>query len=188
MTPKQEGLLTAYAHWLETEAISGGGLGREEAKQVWSRHVADSLTFAVGWRLAPPPTTLLDIGSGVGLPGIPLAITHPDTAVTLLDRSGRRVGLARRAIRILGLENVETVQAEVAQHRAAYPAVTMRAVLPPAGALAVVSTFLAPGGVGVIAASRRQAPQLESEAVSVIEIPTSVLDSPAWLLRMTAPA
>jgi 16S rRNA (guanine527-N7)-methyltransferase len=187
LSPEQEAVLAVFAGWLETEAIRAGGLGQAETDRIWPRHVADSLTFAVGWRHAPPPGALLDVGAGVGLPGIPLAITHPNTAVTLLDRSERRIGLARRAIRLLGLENVDTRQVEAGQHQTTYAAVTMRAVIPLPAALSVVGGFLSPGGVGVLAASRRRAPTVEAEAATVIEIPRWVLDSPAWLLRMTSP-
>ena len=186
LTSEQEGQLAAYAAWLTSEAIESGGLGRGEATRLWPRHIADSLVFAVGWRQAPPPATLLDVGSGVGLPGIPLAIGHPQTQVTLLDRSGRRVGLARRAIRVLGLDNVAVLQEDASRHRGTYSAVTMRAALGLPDALRVVDALLSPGGVGVIAASRRQAPRLETPTVTVIEVPGGVLDSPAWLLRMTA--
>lgn len=183
----QEAGLAVLADWLESEAIEAGGLGGAEADRIWPRHVADSLTFAAGWRNATPPRSLLDVGSGVGLPGIPLALTHPNTAVMLLDRSERRIGLAKRAIRILGLDNVHTLHGEADQHQSTYAAVTMRAVNPLPAALDVVGGFLSPGGVGVLAASRRRAPIAEGERVTVIEIPSSVLDSPAWLLRMTAP-
>ena len=186
LTSDQEEQLVAYAEWLASEAIESGGLGSREATRLWPRHIADSLVFAVGWRQAPPPATLLDVGSGVGLPGIPIAIGHPQTQVTLLDRSGRRVGLARRAIRVLGLENVVVLQEDAARHRGTYSAVTMRAALPMPDALEVVNGLLAPGGVGVIAASRTQAPLFETPTVTVIEVPGGVLDSPVWLLRMTA--
>jgi 16S rRNA (guanine527-N7)-methyltransferase len=183
----QEALLVRYAEWLSAEAVAAGGLGPEEGGRIWSRHIADSLTFAAGWRGCGHRETLLDLGSGAGLPGIPLAITHPETAVTLLDRSERRVALTRRAIRIIGLDNAKTRIGDVERHAGTYAAVTMRAVIPLPVALDVVRRCLAPGGVGVIGASRTGPPPVPSPLVTTLEIPAWVLDSPAWLLRMTCP-
>ena len=184
--PSQERLLTVLADWLIGEAIPSGGLGPGEADRIWPRHIADSLTFAVGWRDGPPPSTLVDIGCGVGLPGIPLAITHPGVAVTLLDRSERRLTLARRAIRVLGLGNLTTVGADATHPPGRFAAATMRAVFPAPDAVSVVTAFLEPEGTGVIGASRRVRPTHLAGA-TIVEVPAGVLDSPAWLLRMTAP-
>ena len=96
--------LQLYADWLITEAVPAGGLGPREGERLWQRHIGDSLTFAAGWSDVPPE--ILDVGTGVGLPGIPLAVLFPDTMVTLLDRGGRRVRLVHRAVRILDLPNV----------------------------------------------------------------------------------
>ena len=68
------------------------------------------MTFGVGWDA--PPDEVLDVGTGVGLPGIPLAILFPETMVTLLDRGGRRVRLLHRAVRVLGLPNVVIAQGD----------------------------------------------------------------------------
>lgn len=187
LNPHREALLARYADWLGSEAIAAGGLGPDEGVRIWSRHIADSLTFAAGWRGCGRRETLLDLGSGAGLPGIPLAITHPETAVTLLDRSERRVALTQRALRIVGLDNVETRIGDVERHARTYAAVTMRAVIPLPGALDVVRRFLARGGVGVIGASRTGPPPVASPSVTTLEVPAWVLDSPAWLLRMTCP-
>ena len=187
MSTDQEAVLVAFADWLSTEAIGAGGLGPAEAERIWPRHIADSLTFAVGWRDRPAPNTLLDIGSGVGLPGIPLAITHPGTAVTLLDRSARRIDLANRAIRILGLSNARTRLGNGEDEDLTYAAVTMRAVMPVSRALATVEHCLEPGGVGVLGASRTREPRADHDSTTTLPIPEGVLDSPAWLLRMTRP-
>ena len=183
----QEALLVRYADWLGSEAMAAGALGPDEGVRIWSRHIADSLTFAAGWRGCGGQETILDLGSGAGLPGIPLAITHPETAVTLLDRSERRVALTQRAIRIIGLDNAETGIGDVERHEGTYAAVTMRAVIPLPGGLDVVRRYLAPGGIGVIGASRTGPPPVASPSVTTLEIPAWVLDSPAWLLRMTCP-
>jgi len=173
--------LEAYARWLATEGAAAGAIGPAEVERLWERHLADSLSFAAGF--PEPPRSLWDLGSGAGLPGIPLALTFPDTQVTLLDRSGRRSSLLRRAVRVLNLPNVAVQQGDLEDVREA-EAVTMRAVLPPDRAAPVVQGRLSPGGVGVIGLARRREPDprwldLGGEVVEV-----SVLDPPGWLLIM----
>ncbi|MCJ7726924.1 MAG: class I SAM-dependent methyltransferase, partial [Acidimicrobiia bacterium] len=107
LTSAQETQLEVYAGWLRDEAIPAGGLGPREGERVWARHIADSLSFAAAWRNRTPPREILDVGSGVGLPGIPLAILWPDALITTLDRGGRRIRLLTRATRIVGLVNVD---------------------------------------------------------------------------------
>jgi 16S rRNA (guanine527-N7)-methyltransferase len=77
------------------------------------RHLLDSLA-ALPWIERGP---VLDIGTGAGLPGIPLAIARPELAFTLLDSVGKKVRFVRQAAIELGLENVEVVQARVAAYR-----------------------------------------------------------------------
>lgn len=57
--------------------------------------------------------SLLDVGSGAGLPGIPLAISFPRLATTLLDRSGRRCGFMRNAVAILGRRDIDILQGDL---------------------------------------------------------------------------
>src|SRR5680860_1148391 len=88
--------------WLATEAVEAGGLGPNEVDQITQRHIGDSAAFAC--QVPKAPDSLIDLGSGVGLPGAVLAILWPRTSVTLLDRSGRRADLARRMTRVVGLD------------------------------------------------------------------------------------
>ena len=186
LTVEQLDSLSAYGEWLIAEAIPAGGLGPAEAERIVDRHLADSLVFAQ-WDLAPQ--TLLDLGSGVGLPGIPLAIAHPRVSVTLLDRSQRRTDLAKRAVRILGLD-VAVVCEPWEAHRARYDVVTVRAALGAEPAVDASLQLLGRGGVAVIGLSRGSRPPTLSEppggvVVELLETPDGVLDSPAWHLRMT---
>lgn len=181
----QVGLLETFSRWLVEEAIPAGGLGPEEAGRILDRHVADSLVLAGAWR-GTRPGTLIDVGSGVGLPGTPLAIAMPATRVTLLDRSGRRCALARRAIRILGIRNVEVHESDVAVESRCFDVAAFRASLPPGEALRVGQRLIASGGTVVVAASRTQRPAKDlPNGADVVVVPSGVLDSPAWLLRMS---
>lgn len=176
--------LAAFGAWLRTEALAGGGIGPDEADHVWERHIADSLAFIVAFE-GRTAGTMLDVGSGVGLPGIPVAIALPDMQVTLLDRSGRRTDLAQRAVRVLGLSNVSVACADVADVRERFDVVTMRAVVPPLEAVSLVQLLLEPGGIGVVAASRVRRPTAAwPPGADVVEVPADVLDSPVWLLTI----
>lgn len=81
------------------------------------RHLLDSLSVAPYVN----QTRILDIGSGAGLPGIPLAILNPGQQWHLLDSSGKRVGFMREAVRQLELDNVVVVQARVEDYHAESP-------------------------------------------------------------------
>jgi len=187
----QAQVLFHYVDWLRIEAIPAGGLGPREPGRLWARHIADSLTFAIG--AAEGTKTGLDVGSGVGLPGIPLAVLLPHVTFTLLDRSGRRCDLLGRAIRILGLGNVEVMHGAVVDVTNPHDLITLRASLTLPEALRAVPRVVTPGGSAVFGLSHRSAerPEAVEEAVAagwdLIEIPREVLDSPARVLRMTAP-
>ncbi len=182
--------LREFADWLASEGLEAGGIGPQEADRLWDRHIADAAAFSVWW--SRPPEICLDLGSGVGLPGIVLAILWPDTRMLLVDRSGRRVRLMRRAVRILGLENVEIQQADEADLSSEYEAMVMRAVFPPNEAVAVFDRLLAPGGLGVLGLSRSAAPNTQEMAfmggnpgVAVRLGSVKVLDPPAWMLMIS---
>ena len=98
-------------------------------------------------RVLPPATSLLDLGSGAGFPGLPVAVARPSCAVTLLDARERRHHFQRAAIRTLGLENVTPLlgRAERLEPRA-HEVVVAQALAQPAGALELMQRWGAPGG------------------------------------------
>jgi 16S rRNA G527 N7-methylase RsmG len=172
--------LDVYRQWLEDEAIPAGALGPAEVDRLHDRHIADSLLFSVGFPTTP--SRVLDYGSGAGLPGLPLAVMWPATDFLLLDRSGRRVNLVRRAVRILSLENVQVEQGDIERYRPQEAAVVSRATLPPQRAAAVLPSLLAPDGTAVLGgswSSRPSAPGFETR-----EVASKILDRTIWLLIM----
>jgi 16S rRNA (guanine527-N7)-methyltransferase len=175
----QQEQMSRFRGWLADEGIRSGGLGPGEASRLERRHLADSILFASQLGAVEE---VWDLGSGVGLPGIPLAIAMPGTGFVLVDRSGRRVDLTKRAIRILGLENCQVVASQIEDLSGPLPALVSRASLPPPQLAEVASRVLAPGGVAVVGGSWREAPRYPGW--TTIEIPPDVLDQPVWLLIM----
>ncbi len=182
--------LTEYADWLVTEGQVAGGIGPHEADRIWERHIYDSAVFARFW--AEPPSTCVDLGSGVGLPGMVLAILWPDTAIQLVDRAGRRVQLMRRAIRILGITNVEAVESDIDAVAGGQEAIVMRAALPPPEAQKACFRLLDSGGKAVLGLSRSAEPNTqllqgfdnEPGLKTSIEA-VKVLDQAVWMLIMS---
>jgi 16S rRNA (guanine527-N7)-methyltransferase len=93
-----------YVDLLLTEGVVRGLIGPREADRVWERHLANSASLAP---LIPHDAVVTDIGSGAGLPGIPLALIRPDLQVVLLEPMQRRVDFLSECVDQLGLTNAE---------------------------------------------------------------------------------
>src|SRR3954466_9810814 len=119
----------AFADLLTTEATVRGLIGPREVPRLWERHL---LNCAVVSDLMPEGSSVCDIGSGAGLPGIVLAIRRPDLSVTLLEPLLRRALFLGEAVEALGLETVEVVRAraEELHGQRTFSVVTSRAVAP----------------------------------------------------------
>ncbi len=95
---------------------------RDPAQMV-TRHLLDSLAIAPLVR----GNSLIDLGTGPGLPGIPLAILAPERSVTLVDSNGKKTRFLREAVRVLGLANAGVEQARVEEVQGQYDCITARA-------------------------------------------------------------
>ena len=95
-----------------------------EPEAMVTRHLLDSLVLHP--HIHGP---LLDVGSGAGLPGIPLALANPALAVTVLDSNGKKARFLRHAVRTLKLDNVAVVESRVEDYQPSQPfaAITSRA-------------------------------------------------------------
>lgn len=193
INPGRFAVLEQFATWLIGEAIPAGGLGPHEGERIWGRHIADSLSFATAWETAPEE--LLDVGSGVGLPGIPLAILWPTTQVTLLDRGGRRIRLLSRAVHVLGLDNVHVSQGDAFDVADEWKGMAFRGSVKAPEAVGLAARMLTVDGTAVLGLSRRAEPpdrtrdlvgvgEALSLGMTVTEVPPTILDGPAWLLIM----
>ena len=95
------GIARQYADLLAGPGVERGLIGPREVVRLWDRHILNSA--AVG-EIIEPGARVLDIGSGAGLPGLPLAIGRPDLDVTLVEPMLRRSDFLAEAVEMLGLD------------------------------------------------------------------------------------
>ena len=151
------------------------------------RHLLDSLSIAAPLRTvaaeaghgAAPATgsfRVLDLGSGAGLPGIPLAVALPELRFVLLDGNGKKARFCRHAVRALGLPNVEVVEgrAEGGAPPPPFDAAVVRAV----GSLARVRELARPCCRGPILAMKGRYPTRELEELEGVRFETARLRVP----------
>jgi 16S rRNA G527 N7-methylase RsmG len=194
LTTTQETQLQSYAGWLSEEALVAGGIGPAEANRVWDRHILDAAAFLTVLPQDPADDIpIVDIGSGVGLPGIVLAILLPARHIVLVDKSERRCALQRRAIRILGVANCEILQRVIPEQGIPAGVRVFRASLPVRDVLSLHISH--PNhSESVVALTRRSgglAPQTVVKdarglgvEVRLERVGTDILDSPASFLIM----
>jgi 16S rRNA (guanine527-N7)-methyltransferase len=138
-----------YARLLATEGTVRGLIGPREVPRLWERHLLNSAAIE---SLVPVGARVVDVGSGAGLPGIPLALVRPDLTVTLLEPLARRVAFLTECVRRLGLERVTVVRgrAEEGPIRRQFggaDVVTARAVAPLDKLAGWCLPLLRPGGL-----------------------------------------
>lgn len=139
----QERLL-AYAAFLEKWNRTYSLTALRDPKLAVSHHLLDSLAILPYVSVS----TLLDVGSGGGQPGIPLAIARPELAVTLLDSNSKKTAFLQQAVIELGLKNVQVVTARVEEFKPAAPfaAITSRAFAELADFVGLTRHLLAQSG------------------------------------------
>lgn len=118
--------INRYVDILGGKAIDWGLMGPREKDRLWERHVLNSAALA---DLIPEGSTVVDVGSGAGLPGIPLAVLRPDLQMTLLEPLLRRFNFLGETVQDLGLEDrVEVVRGRAEDCDETFDVITCRAV------------------------------------------------------------
>jgi 16S rRNA (guanine527-N7)-methyltransferase len=119
-------LARAYTKRLADDSETFGLLGPRELPRIWSRHVINSALLS---ELVPDETLVADIGSGAGLPGIPMAIAQPKAHFTLIEPMERRANWLLAVVSDLGIKNVDVIRARAEEvSRTDFDIVTARAV------------------------------------------------------------
>ena len=141
LAPPLLAYLDLLARWNRTYNLTAV----RDPREMVSRHLLDSLAMEP---FLDGIDSLADLGTGPGLPGIPLAIARPGLRVTLVEANGKKARFLREAVRTLGLANAEVAESriEALQRPGAFDAITARALATLPQILAFGGHLLAPGG------------------------------------------
>jgi 16S rRNA (guanine527-N7)-methyltransferase len=158
-------LARAYADLLAQDSDELGLLGPRELDKIWSRHILNSAVVA---ELVRPGQIVADVGSGAGLPGLPMAIVAPETRFVLIEPMDRRSSWLQEVVAELNLDNVEVIRARAEDlEPGQFDVVTARAVAALDKLLRLCVPLLKPGG-RVIALKGSKAPE-EIEAAKKLQ-------------------
>ncbi len=102
-------------------------ISRKDVENLFIRHILHSLSISKVISF-PANNTVLDVGTGGGFPGIPLAIMFPDVHFTLIDSIAKKIRVSREITDAVGLENIDTIQIKSTQFKGSYDFITGRAV------------------------------------------------------------
>jgi 16S rRNA (guanine527-N7)-methyltransferase len=121
-------LLNRYVDILASTGVEWGLLGPREADRLWDRHILNSAALT---GLIAPASAVADVGSGAGLPGIPLAILRPDLGMTLIEPLLRRSTFLTQTVAELEIAGrVMVIRSRAEDHHQTYDVVVARALAP----------------------------------------------------------
>lgn len=182
-----------FVGMLADAGVERGVIGPRERERLWDRHVLNS---AVLGELIGPGRRVLDVGSGAGLPGIPLALARPDLRIALLEPMARRVGWLQEMVAELGVPvDVYRGRAEERVVRADWDVVVARAVAPlgrlarwclplvrPEGRLLAVKGASA---AVEVARDREEIRRAGGDAIEVVQCGMSVVETPTTVVMVS---
>lgn len=176
-----------YVALLAGPGVERGLVGPREASRLWSRHVLNCTALAA---LIPVEAEVLDVGSGAGLPGIPLALARPDLRITLLEPMLRRVVFLKEVVEELDLRQVQVRRgrAEDVAPRSV-DVVVARAVAPLDRLASMTLPSLRPGGRLVALKGENAADEIDAAKDLIAKWPgatVSLVHPPAGVAVATA--
>lgn len=151
-------LARGYANALVRDGDLLGLLGPRELPRLWTRHILNS---AVVSELVPNGKSVADIGSGAGLPGIPMAICLPDSHFTLIEPMERRSDWLKDLVAELGLTNVTVLRARAEEVGDVFDVATARAVSALPKLLRLVVPLVREGGLVLALKGSKAADEIE---------------------------
>jgi 16S rRNA (guanine527-N7)-methyltransferase len=185
-------LINRYVDILQSTGVEWGLIGPREADRLWDRHILNSAALS---QLIELDRTVADVGSGAGLPGIPLALLRPDIHMTLLEPLLRRFTFLTETVETLGMTSrVEVVRSRAEDHHQTYQVVVARAFASLDRLIGWCNPLRAEGGVilalkgksaadEVVSAGRQlEAAQLKAEVLSAQVHPDA---EPATVVRIS---
>jgi 16S rRNA (guanine527-N7)-methyltransferase len=187
-------LAIQYADLLVGPGVDRGLIGPRETARIWERHLLNCAVVAEG---IPTGATVVDVGSGAGLPGLALALARPDLSMLLVEPLERRTEFLQQAVEILGLGQVRVsrTRAEEMDHVAA-DVVTARAVAPLGKLVGWCLPLLRPGGTVLALKGARAADELTAAesvlrrsgatAWRIAQMGLDVLEHPTTVIVVTA--
>ena len=167
-----------------------GLLGPREMPKLWTRHILNSAVVA---ELVSPGVTVADVGSGAGLPGIPMALAQPQAQFTLIEPMERRSDWLKSTIAELQLENVRVLRARAEEVAEVFDVVTARAVSALPNLLKMCIPMTKHGGEVIalkgskaadeIADSKKLQKKLSIESFEIVRVGVDFLTDPTLVVR-----
>lgn len=148
-----------YANLLATVGVERGLIGPREIDRLWDRHLLNCAAPVVR---VPQSSTVADVGSGAGLPGVVWAIARPDLQVTMIEPLLRRTTFLEEVAAELGLDNVVVVRARAEDVSGLFDVVTSRAVAPLEKLARWCMPLVRPGGLMLALKGRTAAGEVET--------------------------
>lgn len=149
--------LKQFHDLLAGHGVTRGLIGPREVPRLWDRHLLNSAAVAP---LLPAAGTVIDVGSGAGLPGVVLACLRPDLHTILLEPMERRTAWLTEVVEALGLSSVEVVRRRAEDSTLTADVVTARAVAPMDRLAGWTLPLLRPGGTLLAMKGSRAAAEL----------------------------